>query len=703
MRGSSIARTAASVTKLDLKTDVYALLDALDEVPVPPLPAPVKAMILDQIHFANCLDLAGEAAPRSTVVQTQSRELFCSNVITNRGVVAFSGILRVIAFLHGRGVTPCILDVFPLKYMSWHTMAQRKAVTNDMLGKLRDALSALVGEQGVKWVYDAICANLFIPNAVKAALYSEILADMVHAGLVDAVADLLQHSEVDPSRNNGRLLQAAMDGQHPTILTLLRLDERIDTCALDQQEEEEACRLADYDVETHSVEASGSDDEEETRGLAVPAEAEVGQATTREESAVTDVAREDGAQQIAVQVERQEQDLSIVAGEDDVCERARVEKQGQDVDEEHVLELAEKMLDGTSAPDLPALQRLSTLASRRDDLITLSAAKVFHGRHVGEPDWIIPMTDPTSSMGEVLRVRISTTALLVPSGSWELSVRLRSPSYMLPKINVEVNIQAPVIGPENQLGWESRTLCVDDIQLPATDGQYVQWRVPIEPIHVESALGFNKLVLRLMKMPNVYLFDDLLLDTVEVRSLRSVWSAAPIGGSLSALDDLPPILSKLGKIAASASMSNTPVFVAPALIAGAQSRFVDPLHPDDRTIRDPRWDDLSATDAPTRPHVEVGQPTRPWRPAPGSHIVMDDVDRAHQQLNVRALANVGRIIRGPAGEHDEEFPPPPYEPRDSAREGAVPDLERSNSEMEEDVPDMEEDVPDMEEAAPCLE
>ncbi|KAJ3362285.1 hypothetical protein GGF31_001770 [Allomyces arbusculus] len=60
--------------------------------------------------------------------------------------------------------------------------------------------------------------------------------------------------------------------------------------------------------------------------------------------------------------------------------------------------------------------------------------------------------------------------LVVPNG-WELRVRLRSPSDLLPKINVQVNIQAPAIGPDIQLGWESRTLCVDDIQLLATDGQ----------------------------------------------------------------------------------------------------------------------------------------------------------------------------------------------------------------------------------------
>ncbi|KNE68391.1 hypothetical protein AMAG_13047 [Allomyces macrogynus ATCC 38327] len=59
-------------------------------------------------------------------------------------------------------------------------------------------------------VNDAIRMHLFIPDTIKAALFSEILAAMVHAGLVAAVTDLFRNPEVDPARDKGQILQAAM-------------------------------------------------------------------------------------------------------------------------------------------------------------------------------------------------------------------------------------------------------------------------------------------------------------------------------------------------------------------------------------------------------------------------------------------------------------------------------------------------------------
>ncbi|KAJ3362287.1 hypothetical protein GGF31_001772 [Allomyces arbusculus] len=624
---------------IDFRTDVYALLDAVNEAPALPLPIDVKAMILDYARFANGLNLTGEASPSPKVVQTQSREVYCSNVITNRGIVAFSGTLRVIAFLHGRGSTPCALDVFPLTYMSWHTAAQRKVVAARMLDKLHDALPALIENNGADWGYDAIRTHLFIPDAIKAMLYSQILADMVQFGLADAVVDLLRIPDVDPSHNSGLLLQAAMDGQHHSLLSMLRLDSRIDTTALDQHEEEEARQLAVRDEETQDEGKSGCESEVEAREIAFPTGDDVDKAVGGD-SFRTIAASEEGAQQVMAKVEEQKQVLPVVVGEFETRGEKRVEKQEQDAAEERALELAEKMLDGTRPPDLPALQRLSTLASERDDLITLSAAK--------------SLARKTNSGGSPAR-SASTT-------------------------------------------WESRTICVDDIQLPSTDDQHVQWRVPVEPVQIGSALGFNKLSLGLMKMPNVYHFDDLYLNTVKVYRVESV---APIGGSSSSSAlDFPPVLSKLSNIAASASLSNAPVVIAPALITGAQSHFVDPIHPDDRTIRDPRWDDLAATAGPNRSPVDAG-PTRTWRPSPGSHIVMDDVGRAHQQVDVRALANVGRILQGSANEHGVDFPPPPpYEPRDSLQGEAAqsPGLGVADSDMDEG-----ENVPDLEAAMPGLE
>ncbi|KNE73015.1 hypothetical protein AMAG_20668 [Allomyces macrogynus ATCC 38327] len=507
---------------LDLVSDVHAFLNAFDKAPVSPLPDNVKTMFLEHVRFANGLSPAGEAAaPPTRFAQTQSREVYCNNVITDRGIVAFSDILRIIALLHGRGATPCILDVFPLTYMSWHTMAQRKAVTNDMLGKLRDALPALVEEQGVKWVYDAICAHLFIPNAIKAALYSEILADLAHAGLVDVVVDLLRNPDVDPSHCGYQLGLWAVTNANRPLLDMLLLDDRIDTSALGRKE--------DAGAPPRSARDEGQlTNLKEARALVIPAE-EADKIVSSEAMTAQVAADEGPTRQTAACKEEVRQVVT------------QLEKQGQGVNDEHALELAEKLLGGTHVLDLPALLRLSKLASQQDDLITLSAALVFHGAHVGEHNWIIPVNDPASSVGEVLRIKvywlkISTVKFLVPGGEWDLYLRLRSPANVLPKIDVEIHDEAPILRR------------VSPIVAPAPSSSSAPERVSSQL--VGTVRGFSK-------------FDE---------------------------------------IAASAS-SGPPIVAAPALYEAITLRTVDSLHPEDRDIIDPQWESVTNMTAARAPDV----------------------------------------------------------------------------------------------------
>ncbi|KNE55615.1 hypothetical protein AMAG_01504 [Allomyces macrogynus ATCC 38327] len=245
--------------RLDLDADIYALLDALDEMRITKFPIDVHTMLMTLVDYANSLNAAGEEKPQPESIQTRSQEVYCGDVVTNRGIVMFSDMLRISAFLHGRGTKPCVLDLWPLSYMSWRTKKQRDAVTKRMLAEICRALPPLIrNHEEARWMVGAIRDHLFLPNAVKGALYSEILADLVRAGAEDEVFNLLQDPNVDPSRNDGKVLQAAKDGKHQLILTMLRQDDRIDTSALDREEEEERQRAAAENSKTRALSQSSS-------------------------------------------------------------------------------------------------------------------------------------------------------------------------------------------------------------------------------------------------------------------------------------------------------------------------------------------------------------------------------------------------------------------------------------------------------------
>ncbi|KAJ3361410.1 hypothetical protein GGF32_007334 [Allomyces javanicus] len=246
--GRGKPRTSAEngPTRLDLDADIYALLDALDEMRITQLPNNVRTTFMTLVDYANSLNAAGEEKPPPDTIQTRSQEVYCGDVVTNRGIVMFSDMLRVTAFLHGRGTKPCVLDLWPLSYMSWRTKKQRDAVSKRVLTEIGRALPPLIKNlMDGRLMVDAIRDHLFLPDAIKGALYSEVLADLVRVGAVDEVVDLLtKNQNVDPSSNDGKVLQAAKEGKHRTLLTLLRHDDRIDTSELDREEEEERQREA---------------------------------------------------------------------------------------------------------------------------------------------------------------------------------------------------------------------------------------------------------------------------------------------------------------------------------------------------------------------------------------------------------------------------------------------------------------------------
>ncbi|KNE58425.1 hypothetical protein AMAG_03999 [Allomyces macrogynus ATCC 38327] len=257
--GGQPARASAKnePTRLDLDADIYTLLDALDEMRITPLPNDVHTTFMTLVDYANSLNTAGEEKPQPDTIQTRSQEVYCGDVVTNRGIVMFSDMLRVTAFLHGRGTKPCVLDLWPLSYMSWRTKKQRDAVTKRVLAEMCRALPPLIKNlKEARWMVDAIRDHLFLPNAIKCALYSEILADLVRAGAVDEVVDLLKDTGTDPSCNDGKVLQAAKDGKHRTLLTMLRHDDRINTSELDREEEEERKRTEAEKARTRGLPGS---------------------------------------------------------------------------------------------------------------------------------------------------------------------------------------------------------------------------------------------------------------------------------------------------------------------------------------------------------------------------------------------------------------------------------------------------------------
>ncbi|KAJ3375820.1 hypothetical protein GGF31_003025 [Allomyces arbusculus] len=257
---STRASDKSDQTRLDLDTDIYALFDALDEMRITSLPNDVRTTFMTLVDYANSLNSAGEAKPQPDTIQTRSQEVYCGDVVTNRGIVMFSDMLRVTAFLHGRGTKPCVLDLWPLCYMSWRTKKQRDAVTKHVLAEICHALPPLIKTlKEARWMVNVIRDHLFLPDAIKCALYSAILADLVRAGAVDEVVDLLKDARVDPSCNDGKVLQAAMDGKHRTLLTILRHDDRIDTSELERKEEEEERQRAEAEeVKTRGLSGSSS-------------------------------------------------------------------------------------------------------------------------------------------------------------------------------------------------------------------------------------------------------------------------------------------------------------------------------------------------------------------------------------------------------------------------------------------------------------
>ncbi|KNE56788.1 hypothetical protein AMAG_02560 [Allomyces macrogynus ATCC 38327] len=255
--------------KINLVADIFAMLDAVDSKKSDPLPEDVQALLFALVDYANRLDLTGTEAKMPKTHTTRTQEVYCGDVITNRGVVMFTDMLRIMAYLHGRAKSPCIFDLYPLVYMAWRTNDQRTTITAHIVAALIVALPELVVKHGAAWAYAAIRDHLFVPKAVKAVLVSHLLADMIRAGLGDeALEALTQQPLVDPSVNESAAIRPAVLLGHAGLLTRLRVDDRVkDTMPkwdkdakklrdeMDAQKAAEAKRIADDELAKRRADA----------------------------------------------------------------------------------------------------------------------------------------------------------------------------------------------------------------------------------------------------------------------------------------------------------------------------------------------------------------------------------------------------------------------------------------------------------------
>ncbi|KNE73309.1 hypothetical protein AMAG_17477 [Allomyces macrogynus ATCC 38327] len=187
---------------ISLVADIFAMLDAVAMKGAQPLPEDVQTLLFELVDYANKLDLAGVIAAMPKTHTTRTQEVYCGNVITNRGIVMFSDMVRIMAYLHGRPQTPCIFDLYPFVYMAWRTNDQRTTVTVHIVAAITVALPELAREQGAVWVYAAIRDHLFVPDAVKPKLVSHLLPHLIQAGRGEEALEALTK---DPRVNPGRV------------------------------------------------------------------------------------------------------------------------------------------------------------------------------------------------------------------------------------------------------------------------------------------------------------------------------------------------------------------------------------------------------------------------------------------------------------------------------------------------------------------
>ncbi|KAJ3371680.1 hypothetical protein GGF31_002659 [Allomyces arbusculus] len=217
-----------TTTKINLPDDIFTTLDDADRYAAEPLPEDVQALLFALVDYANRLDLTGTEAKMPKTHTTRTQEVYCGDVITNRGIVMFTDMVRIMAYLHGRPKTPCIFDLYPLANMAWRTNNQRMTVAAHFVAQLTTALPTVVSKHGAAWAYAAIRDHLFVPDAVKAVLVSHLLVDMVQAKLADeALEALTKDPRVDPSVNESRMIEPAVALRHADLLARLRIDDRV--------------------------------------------------------------------------------------------------------------------------------------------------------------------------------------------------------------------------------------------------------------------------------------------------------------------------------------------------------------------------------------------------------------------------------------------------------------------------------------------
>ncbi|KNE56798.1 hypothetical protein AMAG_02574 [Allomyces macrogynus ATCC 38327] len=205
----------ANPDKLDLAADIFAMLDAIDSKGPPPLPEDVQNLLFRFIDIAN--------EPVAEDVEMPTPDSHTMPVITDRGIVIFSDMVRIMAHLHGRPQTTCILDLYPLVYMACRTKNQLTTKAEHFVSEITWALPELVQTHGAAWAYAVIRDHLFVPAAVKAELVSHLLADMIRAGLGDeALEALTKDTRVNPHF----AIESVMALGHEGLISWARLDDR---------------------------------------------------------------------------------------------------------------------------------------------------------------------------------------------------------------------------------------------------------------------------------------------------------------------------------------------------------------------------------------------------------------------------------------------------------------------------------------------
>ncbi|KAJ3349308.1 hypothetical protein GGF32_005666 [Allomyces javanicus] len=267
--------------KLNLAADIFAMLDAIDTKKSGPLPEDVQSLLFALVDYANKLDLTGAEAKMAKTHTTRTQEVYCGDVITNRGIVMFSDMVRIMAHLHGRPQTPCIFDLYPLVYMAWRTNDQRTTVSTHIVAAITVALPELVQKHGAAWAYAAIRDHLFVPDAVKFVFFSHLLSHMIQAELGnEALEALTKDPRVDPSVNESCAIEPAVMLGHAGLLARLRLDDRVkvevekwEKDAAKQRAEREAQRAAEAKRIADEAEAKRRAQEAEVKRIADEAEA----------------------------------------------------------------------------------------------------------------------------------------------------------------------------------------------------------------------------------------------------------------------------------------------------------------------------------------------------------------------------------------------------------------------------------------------